>query len=175
MLPIVLHALAVQTMPHFEVLVTDNSPDKMTQYKNDEIVELLQDGRFRHYVTASANCYRAADLAAKEAHGEFLCFPSDDSYYVPRFAEIMLKAAEANRWDLVYSNMVYDPRFNGRHYAAINVLPMLNSIDKTGFILKRSWFEGFSQSDKADGELIESLVARGIRHGKVNDILMVHN
>lgn len=92
----------------------------------------------------------------------------------------MLEAAERNNWDLVYCNMVYDARYNGSHYSVVNVLPKVNCIDKTGFILKRSWFEGFpgkvkSGPCKADGELIESLVARGIRHGKVPDVMVVHN
>ena len=144
MLPVVLHCLAAQTLEDFEVIVTDNS-DPEAQAVNRKLIESL-DSRFDHLSTSHlpvSDCYWAAEHAVKECSGDFLCFPSDDSYYVPCFAEIMLDAAEKNGWDLVYCNMVYDARFNGQHYAAVNVQPMVNSIDKTGFIVRRGWFEGF--------------------------------
>ncbi len=181
MLPIVLHSLAVQTFTDFEVIVTDNSPTIAMSFLNNKCVDDLADRRFRYTITSGRDCYFSAEWAVKhECKGEFLCFPSDDSYYVPCFAEIMLKAADLNRWGLVYCNMVYDARFNGQHYAVVNVQPMVNSIDKTGFMMKRSWFEGFpgkveSGPCKADGELIESLIERGIQHGKVHDVMVVHN
>ncbi len=179
MLPIVLHSLAVQTMPDFEVIITDNS---QKQWANHKLIARMGK-RFRHIDTASLSlggCYHTAEYAATLCRGEFICFPSDDSYYVPVFAELMLAAAERNRWDLVYCNMLYDARFNGQCYAPVNVQPIVNSIDKTGFILRRSWFVAFPGKVKdgpckADGELIESLIKRGIRHGKVPDVLMVHN
>jgi hypothetical protein len=71
--------------------------------------------------------------------------------------------------------MVYDARFNGQCYAPVDVHPMMNSIDKTGFIVRSSRFQPFPNSDKGDGELIELLVSQGIRHGKLTDVLMVHN
>ncbi len=185
MLPVVLHCLAAQTFTDFEVIVTDNTKDRSILAKNIRMVRGLGDSRFLHCNTGalgSLDCYSSAEFAVKsESNGDFICFPSDDSYYVPPFAEIMLAAAEQNRWDLVYCNMIYDTRFNGKSYAPVDVLPKLNCIDKTGFILRRSWFNGFpGKSDtggacKADGELIESLIARGISHGKVSDFLMVHN
>ncbi len=183
MLPVVLHSLAVQTMPDFEVIVTDNSDDPEVREANSKLIWNFDD-RFSHKDTASRNigsCYNTAEWAVRHlCEGDFLCFPSDDSYYVPVFAEVMLGAAEKNNWDLVYCNMLYDARFNGQCYAPVNVQPIVNSIDKTGFILRRSWFDGFpgkveSGPCKADGELIESLIKRGIRHGKVPDVLLVHN
>ena len=176
MLPIALHSLAVQTFTDFEVVVTDNSTAEV-QCVNRKLIESL-DARFYHADTSHiqpSDCYVAANSAVRECSGDFLCFPSDDSYYVTCFAEVMLAAAERNRWDLVYCNMVYDARFNGQCYAPVNVKPMVNSIDKTGFIVRRSWFEGFNYSKTSDGELIESLLNRGIRHGKVPDVLLVHN
>lgn len=183
MLPVVLHCLAAQTLEDFEVIVTDNS-DPEVQRRNHRSIAHLEDARFCHFDTSHLpvnDCYWAAEWAAlHECAGNFLCFPSDDSYYVPCFAEVVLGAAERNNWDLVYCNMVYDARFNGQCYTPVNVQPMVNSIDKTGFIVRRSWFEGFpgkvsSGPCKADGLLIESLLSRGIRHGKVSDVLMVHN
>lgn len=180
MLAVVLHCLAVQTFTDFEVIVADNGE---SQLLNRELIESL-DYRFKHRNTKAVgfkDCYSAAEwVVEKECRGDFVCFPSDDSYYVPCFAQDMLEAAESNKWDLVYCNMLYDARFNGHYYAPIDVAPVLNRIDKTGFILRRSWFEGFPGKVaegpcKADGELIESLVERGISHGKVPGFLMVHN
>ena len=178
MLPIVLHALAVQTCADFEVIVTNNGP---FQHECREVVDAM-DSRFSHVDTSlTQSCYESAELAvANWATGDFICFPSDDSYYVPCFAEVMLKAAEENRWDLVYCNMVYDARFNGQCYGLVNVQPMENSIDKTGFILRRSRFVDFPGKTaggpcNSDGLLIEALLRSGISHGKVPDVLMVHN
>jgi glycosyltransferase involved in cell wall biosynthesis len=171
MLPIVLHSLAVQTFEDFEVIVTDNSD---SQKSNHRLVYSL-DSRFRHVDTQSlglGGCYATANWAVEnECQGEFVCFPSDDSYYMPVFAERMLKPSA----DLVYCNMVYDARFTGLHYATIDVQPVLNSIDKTGFIVRRSKFQPFNISEKADGELIELLISQGISHAKIPDVLMVHN
>jgi hypothetical protein len=184
MLAVVLHSLAVQTYPDFEAIITDNSSIE-TQLLNRRTVTELRDARFRHIDTSALvevkDCYWTAEWAvANECRGDWLCFPSDDSYYVPCFAETLIKAAEMNRWELVYCNMLYDARFNGQFYAPVNVQPMKNSIDKTGFLLKRNRFRTFPGKVlegpcKADGELIESLLEEGIYHGKVPDFLMVHN
>jgi hypothetical protein len=113
--------------------------------------------------------------------GEFLCFPSDDSYYVPSFGEKMLRAATLNGWDLVYCNTLYDLAKigEGQGYGVLNVEPRRYKIDKTCFIVRRRWFEGFpgktEGSCEADANLIEQLVVKGISHGKVNEVLVVHN
>lgn len=182
MLPVVLHSLAVQTESNFEVIVTDNSTDMAAVEKNIATVKSL-DSRFRHVSTVlldGGSCYHSAEWAVlNECRGRWLCFPSDDSYYVPCFLEAMLRKADSQALELVYCNILYDARFNGRCYAPVNVHPMINSIDKTGFILERDWFSGFpgkcAGPSKADGELIESLVRQGIRHGKLEDVLVVHN
>jgi glycosyltransferase involved in cell wall biosynthesis len=184
MLPVILHSLAVQTYSDFEAIIADNSPTDTMQQLNRDCVAGLKDKRFWHLNTAAqgfTDCYSSAEWVVEyEAHGDWLCFPSDDSYYVPCFAETLIKAAEMNRWELVYCNMLYDARFNGQFYAPVNVQPMKNSIDKTGFLLKRNRFRTFPGKVlegpcKADGELIESLLDEGIYHGKVPDFLMVHN
>ena len=129
------------------------------------------------HTNMSGNCYDVADKALPYCSGEFLCFPSDDSYYVPNFAETMERYAETSSLDLVYCDIFYDKRLNGIGYSVLNVAPHIGQIDKTGFIVRRSAFHGFPPhpSDFRDGALIEDLVARGVRHGKVNDIMAVHS
>jgi len=58
----------------------------------------------------------------------------------------------------------------------------MSKIDKTGFMVRRGWFNGFPGKKMldpgpapCDGMLIDGLVGRGIKHGKVKEILMVHN
>jgi len=121
-------------------------------------------------------------MGAKIAQGEFLCLPSDDSYYVPKFAEKMLNAAAQNSWDWVYCDIVYDERCGHGRYTQVETLPRLGWIDKMSFILRRNKFPGFpNKPDRdepscCDGHLAEELVVNPyVRHGKVMDCLGVHN
>jgi len=128
-------------------------------------------------------CYSSADLAAKFAKGEWLCFPSDDSLYVPGFSDLMLRAAREANLDLVYCDMVYDPmgliQRVGR-YGLMDSRPQINCIDKTNFIVKRKFFKGFP-GKKIEGHsacdvlFVEDAIRRGARHGKAEGILGVHN
>jgi hypothetical protein len=92
----------------------------------------------------------------------------------------MLKAAREQNLDLVYADQIYNGRWESEPYHLMGVQAKLNSIDKTGFLLKRSLFLGFPDkgdggSCAADGLLIDRLVNQGIRHGYAPGILSVHN
>jgi glycosyltransferase involved in cell wall biosynthesis len=178
LLPCVLHSLKVQTSSDFEVLVTDNSTDLKMIRKNRLAVDILDDDRFQYCNVKFSDCYTSAEWGVRNAKGEFLCFPSDDSYYVPHFGELMLKAARKDNLELVYCNMIYDPRYFG-HYWVLDVEARHTRIDKTGFLLKRDRFINFpgkiNSACDADGYLIDELVRRGIKHGKIVDIMVVHN
>src|ERR1019366_3091887 len=84
-----LASLAAQTDADFEVVVADNSPDFNITSQHQEVVADLRDPRFRHIDTDCVktcigwDCYHSAEYCARIAAGEWLCFPSDDSYYVP--------------------------------------------------------------------------------------------
>lgn len=180
-----LASLQVQTDPNFEVIVADNNPD--IQYcKNMDIVADMQDGRFRwvdtsHVFDVPRDCYWSAEWVVENiAKGDYLVFPSDDSFYVPIFQEAMLARARESRLDLVYCDMLYDRRIGGK-YSVLNVQPVSCAIDKTGFMIARTSWIGFPtkptelRSSCADGEMIAEVVARGARHGKVEEVLVVHN
>jgi hypothetical protein len=135
------------------------------------------DERILYRVHPSPNIYYGAEWAAlEEAKGKFLAFPNDDGYYSPPFAERLLDAAELNNWDLVYSDIVLGGP--SRHFL-LQQQPHKCAIDKTGFIINRSCFDGFDSKDtnyqESDGIFIEKVVSRGIRHGAVREILAVHN
>ena len=66
----------------------------------------------------------------------------------------------------------------------MDVAPQLCCIDKTGFLVRRDAFlavGGFPEKDPrgvptgCDGKLAEALVAAGVAHGKVQEVLVVHN
>jgi glycosyltransferase involved in cell wall biosynthesis len=164
-----LRALQVQTQPDFEVMVADNSPGGVM----GRVVKDIRDDRFQHIRTGMGNCYESANWLASYATGDYFCFPNDDNYYVPLFLELML----APDVDLTYCDMVYDPR-GGTEYRAVTVEPVMNLIDKGGFLIRRKKFQPFPWQESliyADGMLIERLVAEGVSHKKVPGILWVHN
>jgi glycosyltransferase involved in cell wall biosynthesis len=182
-----LASLKLQTDHNLEVIVADNGTDPVIKTCHRLLAE--QDTRFR-YVDSSKwaskspgfDCYWSAEEIVERgiATGEYICLPSDDSYYTPVFQEAMLAKARAEDLGLVYCNMLYDRRIGGK-YSVLNVRPVSCGIDKTGFIVRRDCWIGFPNkphtvtSSCCDGEMIEELVSRGVRHGKVEEVLVVHN
>ena len=172
-LDLLLRSLRLQTCPDFEVLITDNAVGDQVA-KNFSAVMAIGDQRFRYFEAKQADCYYSANLGAAHAMGEYLCFPSDDGYYAPRFLELMLTAAPA---DLIYCDCVYDG--HGASYAPMETAPACGAIDKGGFLIKRDKFSGFEGPPgverAADGWLIEKMVREGINHAKVPGYMWVHN
>lgn len=124
----------------------------------------------------SPNKYYSCETGAKIAKGEWLCFPSDDSYYVPQFAARMIKCGEDNEADLVYCDLVH-----GHHdtHNFLSCYPRVGQIDKTNFIIRRSKMEPFSMKDinyeLSDGYFIESVIKHGAKVAKLSQLLVVHN
>jgi hypothetical protein len=161
-----------------QILVADNSLEPcINDAHREAIQEFYPAVWFGTGVMGAKTCYQSANLLAQKAAGEWLCFPSDDSYYVPTFATTMLRATEKHQWNLIYCDLLYDPRmFREGKYNILPAAPVLNQIDKTNFMIRREKFTGFPDgSPTADGLLIESLVKSGIRHGKAPGVLVVHN
>ena len=85
-----------------------------------------------------------------------------------------------NNWSLVWPEMLYDPRIHGR-YEKLDARACVGGIDKTGFLLRRDAWIGFPTLGQVygdaccDGEMICELVRRGVAHGKIEEILVVHN
>ncbi len=178
-----LGTLSVQTEPH-EIIVCCNS---LQQCQIDMHREVCKEFGAKLYSTGrwgAQCCYSSAEMVIErgKVHGEWLVFASDDSLYVGRFSEIMLRAAREKRWDLVYCDEVYDSPMplSNYHYGLLEVKPKLGRIDKTGFILRREWFKRFPGKNPqgsfsmSDGKLIEELVSREIPHGKAPGILVIH-
>lgn len=168
-----LAALELQQGGPYEIIVTDNSREVANRHAVDGLV--------RYELTwhiPPATCYSAANHASKLAAGEWLCFPSDDSYYVPSFARLMLQKALADSLDLVYCDML-DTRL-WPEYRHFQTAPGVGSIDKTGFIIKKGLFfqvGGFTNPSHgfSDGHLVAAACRAGAKVGKADGILLVHN
>lgn len=180
-----LASIADQTFQDWEAVVVDNSDQP-------EAIELQceyskMDPRIRYENVGEQafdprvgirSLYNAAEIGVGMTTGEWLAFPNDDSYYAPWFAERLLAHAEANNLEFVYSNIVIG-RPDIAHYA-LDCHPWACAIDKTCYIFKREWFPAewpgkLDQYGVADGVLVNTLVADGIRHGKVPQLLVTHN
>jgi hypothetical protein len=129
------------------------------------------------------DCYWSADFAVDNrwADGDYLCFASSDSYYVPEFVQVMCDAADENKWDFAYCDILYDARAGGKR-AVMVTSPQCCSIDKTCFIVRRDKWIGFPNKNtgpyqpmQCDGEAIEEMVRRGYSYGKVDQPLVVHS
>ena len=179
-----LSSLVDQTVECLEVIVADNTIDLETANENLELCRM--DPRIKYEWTADrtiiggphARClYTATEIGVGLATGEWLCFPNQDSAYPPIFAERMLAYTEQENLDLCYCDFILGgPNMD---YRRISVEPHNCQIDKTCFIVKKSWFQGFACKEShyscADGYFIESLVMRGIRHGALREVLVTHN
>ena len=124
-----------------------------------------------HYFSAVQNgvhfpsCYYSSEYAVENlATGEWVGFPSDDSTYTPFYASKLLRLAEANNLELVYSDLVMDAPESG---GVLSCEARVCMIDKTNFLVKRERFipwpgkhpEGGGSC--SDGLLIDALVAQG--------------
>ncbi len=155
-----------------ELIVTDNSPDERNRAAAEQY-------RAIYLPTRMGECYGAAEAGASIATGEFLCFPSDDNYYVPEFAARMMRKAQTDSLDFVHCDMLYDPRMGG-NYAVIPTSLHVGGIDKGGFCIRRSLFQsigGFpgktGGASSADGLLAER-IAPICRHGRIPELLWFH-
>jgi GT2 family glycosyltransferase len=191
-----LSSIIQQTFTDFEVIVMDNSPDQTIRNRHRELCWMdprVMYADSHHIEQVNLSCYFSGEAAANRmAQGEWLCFPSDDSYYVPTFAEKLIAAGETGEGCDIPTGpgdgplaMVCCDFVWGRHnhWSYCDGGPQMAHIDKTTFIIRAEWFRkiGWPQkhpqggNSNSDGLLAEELVARGGRVGRVCEILVVHN
>ena len=179
-----LSSLIDQDYPDIEVIVADNTIDIETANANKELC--LMDSRIRYEWTSDrtiitgphTRClYTATEIGVGLAKGEWIALPNQDSAYPSVFADRMINHAENHGLELCYADFLLGgPTMD---YRLISTQPKNCMIDKTCFIMKRLWFEGFPDKTTnyscADGLMIEYLVAIGIRHGALRQCLVTHN
>ena len=181
-LPCCLWSLRAQTNQNLEVILTDNSSSpQIEKIAKDIFPDCL------YLKTKGPTCFHSAEEGVTYARGEYICLPSDDSYYVPTFGADMLEAARVHASDFIMCDLVYDPRRGHPGYGISPQRPERCWFDKTGFILRRDKFQPFPNkvadyrprtipnSDCADGLFAEKLVADGVKHFELRSCLVVHN
>ena len=184
-LKLCLQSLRLQTAAGLiQIFVADNSPSAANRRVTiDCHAKAIGEAAVFYTNTAMRECYEAAEAIAKNGFlvGDFLGFPSDDNWYSPHYCEKMLEAAQANSWDLVYCDALFDPRpsWSGKH-CVMEGFPAPGRIDKGGFIVRRSLFldmGGFpgknGGASASDGLFCQAAAVR-CAHGRVPEVMWFH-
>ncbi len=164
-----------------EIIICDNSDNPDSIQGNESVANLaphiIRRVDTREIEPKEYACFASANGVYKEAKGDWLCFPSDDSYYVPGYSTIMLEHAKKFNWDLVYCDFLYDPRYNGCYYQVVQAAPIARCIDKTVFMVKKEVFKGWALEDTTwcDWLTFKRLIENGAKHGHVPGVMVVHN
>lgn len=180
-----LWSLKCQTHSDFEVIVTDNTTDNRVARRQREIV-LGMDERFRYVRSAGkievADCYWSAEYGMTLAKGKWLCFPCEDCYYPPEWAERMLKAGLG--WDLILcENNVTGPEPCGAdRYMVLKLGTASFPGYKPSFLVRRDKFAGWINKPSVgacsgvDRTTLQTMVHdSNIRWGAVRDLFYFHN
>lgn len=178
--PILVHALMLQTNPHWELLLIHDGPNS-TELQS--VLKQLNEPRVRYYESPRryndwGHSLRAMglDQIEKEAiEGEFIVITNADNYYCPGFLEIMLKGFESS---LV---AVYCPLVHDHHgWRLLDARVEYKHIDCGCIMVRREpaletgWT---SREYAADWVYISQLAKRFGSHRlkKIDNILFVHN
>lgn len=175
-----LYSLRCQTISDWQAIILDNAVVDVIIEKHVDRIMQICDSRIKYLNPQMDDCYPAVNDYLHLAEGEWIATPSDDTYYVPEFIEIMTSAGEQNGWDFVYCDTLYDPRRTGK-WEILNVLPSPCQIDKVSFIVRRDKFTGFipdpmcpwGRATQSDGYTAADLANR-LPHGKAPGVLVVH-
>ena len=181
-----LGSLIAQSDPDWECIVLANHPEWGLFSQHRRVVLNISDPRIS--IVHSFNnedpawdCYWSVEAAVKQIDfkGEWLCFPSDDSYYCPEFVERMTDAGR--NADAVYCDILYDRRIGGKRSVLVTAAHNC-AIDKISFTVRREKFIGFPDKPRGapgpsicDGLAVDRMVAMGYRFHKVEECLCVHN
>jgi hypothetical protein len=170
-----------------EIIVCDNSEDVGNRLDTRHLCGCLEGVRYQdtHATVNNKTCYHGMEV---KPEGKWLCWPSDDSYYVPLFANIMLGTAEKNGWDAVICDVLYDPRLaycrsggkTENEYSVLYTRMIHGHVDKTCMMVKADLFaklDGWPnhKDDWKDGELACAIVRSGAPWGKAPGPMVVHN
>ena len=178
------HSLQSQTDRSFHLVIMHDGPDpEMLRLLSKLSHETTLSFEFR-FSRARHNDYghslRAE--AIRDCETDYLLLTNDDNYYVPRFVELMLQAARQHDLDLVLCDMVHShERPGGRpvgSYAAFPTHPSPGNSDIGCFIARTERARQVGFRDKrsiGDATYIADLMALGVKWGKIEKILFIHN
>ncbi len=186
-----LSSLLDQSLPpeQVEIIVCDNTDSFDKADANYELVRQL-DSDIRYEWTADrtavtpfgcrhARClYTATEIGVALAKGTWIVMPNADSYYAPPFAEAATRLADEADLQLVLCNFIHGHVLVP--YIPCEAHPQVGRCDKTAMLIRREvfpfpWPGKSTQYEVADGVLVEELVQAGIRWGRFNATMVVHN
>ena len=181
------HSLQAQTMPAFHLVILHDGPDfemlvLLSKLSRETVLSFeFRLSRVRH----NDYDHSLRELAIRDCATDYILLTNDDNYYVPKFVELMLSAAQRHDLDLVLCDMVHShERPGGRpvgSYTAFPTHPSAGNADIGCFMTRtdRARRVGFRDKEsEGDGTFISDLIALGpalMRWGKVEKILFVHN
>lgn len=191
MLPVALWSIKGQSHQDFECFIADNTDNAGIYKAHDQAIKAMNDPRFRHINTSKktkvGDCYWSAEwIAAHFPMGRWLCFPCDDTYYVPEFAQRMLVMAARENADYVFvKNIIAGPEALGGPDSGYAMWTQrLHRTAKTSFIVKSRVFKevgGFQgKMDRmatvnADYFFSTQMVQAEKKIARVDECLLVHN
>jgi glycosyltransferase involved in cell wall biosynthesis len=187
-LPTCLYSLKAQTHGDFEVIVTDNSTKENLARRCRSIVTSMRDKRFRYLHTAGkirvSDPYWSSEYGIKHSSGRWLCFPTDDAYYPPEWAQRMLVAAYRGNLDLVLcERLIAGPDGCGAEgYFPVDCAESGIPGYKPSFLVRRSKFAGWLNKPMVvacsgvDRTTLEHLIKqKDVRSGFCRGLYYVHN
>lgn len=191
MLPVALWSIKGQSHQDFECYVADNTDNNNTSRAHEDVIKAMRDPRFKYVRTAKktkvGDCYWSAEwIVSHFPMGRWLCFPCDDTYYVPEFAQRMLVMAARENADYVFvKNIIAGPEALGGPDSGYAMWTQrLHRTAKTSFIVKSRVFKevgGFQgKMDRmatvnADYFFSTQIVNAGKKIARVDECLLVHN
>ncbi len=179
-----IHSLQAQTERSFHLVIMHDGPDPemlrlLSKISSETTLSFeFRFSRIRH--DDYGHSLRAE--AIRDCDADYILLTNDDNYYVPKFVELMLGAARSRDLDLVLCDMVHShERPGGRpvsSYAAFPTHPSPGNSDIGCFIVRADRARRVGFRDKraiGDATYIADLMALGLRWGKIEKILFVHN
>lgn len=176
-LPLLMHALRLQTYTDWLLTVYDQSDDGVCEAVALDLASraFKRDPRVR-----AARVNRVGDwgqqvkaAAAEVSTAEILGFPNDDAYYCPLYLQLMVEALDRG-FDLAYCDWVFDKY----GYVGFQAFPKVGHVDVGGFLVRAETARRVgwkSRAQTGDGEFVEAVVASGAPHVRVPGLLYVKN
>ena len=117
----------------------------MDEGDNSYVYQDLKDPRFSYHVFERieiSNGRGSLGFAAKDAGLQyvkdgFICFASEDSFYVDTFVEIMTQAQFNSQADFVFCDFLFHAAAYGEFHYHIDSQPIRGGIDVSNFIIRK--------------------------------------
>jgi glycosyltransferase involved in cell wall biosynthesis len=117
--------------------------------------------------------YDRRDIALMEPHADWIVFTNDDNYYIPRFAEDMIRVARENVSEMAFCNMLHSHWGYSSRESILQVahIDMGNFMSSTRLVKETPWT---NFTEEGDGYYAMD-IAKKTKPVKLSNFLFVHN